>query len=102
MPSLQTVLPPELANNVIRLYRECLRRAKYIGQRQHNTELLVDMVRQQFKKNMLETDPEKIQKLKDDWIEVPDVLKLINKHSFLYCFFDDKSVFKSLIFVSFV
>ncbi|XP_059448580.1 uncharacterized protein LOC132179800 isoform X2 [Corylus avellana] len=66
MPSLQTVLPPELANNVIRLYRECLRRAKYIGQRQHNTELLVDMVRQQFKKNMLETDPEKIQKLKDD------------------------------------
>ncbi|KAE8077106.1 hypothetical protein FH972_015704 [Carpinus fangiana] len=51
MPSLQTVLPPELANNVIR---------------QHNTKLLVDMVRQQFKKNMLETDPEKIQKLKDE------------------------------------
>ncbi|XP_062166580.1 uncharacterized protein LOC133872651 isoform X1 [Alnus glutinosa] len=66
MPSLQTVLPPELANNAIRLYRECLRRAKYIGHRQHNTELLVDMVRQQFKKNMLETDPGKIQKLKDD------------------------------------
>ncbi|XP_062167856.1 uncharacterized protein LOC133872651 isoform X2 [Alnus glutinosa] len=73
MPSLQTVLPPELANNAIRLYRECLRRAKYIGHRQHNTELLVDMVRQQFKKNMLETDPGKIQKLKDDWIEIPDV-----------------------------
>ncbi|KAJ6901218.1 hypothetical protein NC651_019078 [Populus alba x Populus x berolinensis] len=33
MPSLQTALPPELANNVIRVnfYRECLRRAKYIG-----------------------------------------------------------------------
>uniref|UniRef100_A0A7N0VEY2 Uncharacterized protein n=1 Tax=Kalanchoe fedtschenkoi TaxID=63787 RepID=A0A7N0VEY2_KALFE len=31
MPSLQTALPPELANNAIRLYRECLRRAKYIG-----------------------------------------------------------------------
>ncbi|KAK4265966.1 hypothetical protein QN277_026947 [Acacia crassicarpa] len=66
MPSLQTALPPELANNAIRLYRECLRRAKYIGHRQHNTELLVSMVREQFKKNMHETDPEKIQKLKDD------------------------------------
>ncbi|XP_034932048.1 uncharacterized protein [Populus alba] len=51
MLSLQTALPPELANNVIR---------------QHNTELLVNMVRQQFKRNKHETDPEKIQKLKDD------------------------------------
>ncbi|KAK8572120.1 hypothetical protein V6N13_047735 [Hibiscus sabdariffa] len=66
MPSLQTALPPELANNAIRLYRECLRRAKYIGHKQHNTALVVDMVRQQFKKHMHETDPEKIQKLKDD------------------------------------
>ncbi|KAG8372827.1 hypothetical protein BUALT_Bualt12G0107500 [Buddleja alternifolia] len=92
MPSLQTALPPELANNAIRLYRECLRRAKYIGQKtikffhpcfyertgsnvghfsnvnmqKYNTELLVDMVRQQFKKHMHETDPDKIQKLKDD------------------------------------
>lgn len=32
----------------------------------HNTELLVAMVRQQFKKNMHETDPEKIQKMKDE------------------------------------
>ncbi|XP_027119885.1 uncharacterized protein LOC113765441 isoform X1 [Coffea eugenioides] len=48
------------------LYRECLRRAKYIGHKQHNTELLVGMVRQQFKKHMHETDPDKIQKLKDD------------------------------------
>lgn len=66
MPSLQTSLPPELANNVIRLYRECLRRAKYIGSKQYNTELLVATVREQFKRNMQETDPEKIQKLKDD------------------------------------
>ncbi|KAK8681956.1 hypothetical protein V6N13_054353 [Hibiscus sabdariffa] len=43
MPSLQTALPPELANNAIRLYRECLRRAKYIGHKQHNTALVVDM-----------------------------------------------------------
>lgn len=33
---------------------------------QHNTGLLVNMVRQQFKKNMHETDPDKIQKMKDD------------------------------------
>ncbi|XP_076920208.1 uncharacterized protein LOC143581266 [Bidens hawaiensis] len=66
MPSLQTALPPELANNAIRLYRECLRRAKYVGHKQHNTELVVQMVRQQFRKNMHETDPEKIQKMKDD------------------------------------
>jgi hypothetical protein len=32
----------------------------------HNTELLVTMVRDQFKKNMRETDPEKIQKMKDE------------------------------------
>ncbi|KAF3329445.1 Complex 1 protein (LYR family) [Carex littledalei] len=66
MPSLQGSLPPELADNVIRLYRECLRRAKYIGQKKHNTGLLVNMVRQQFKMHKNETDPEKIQKLKDD------------------------------------
>ncbi|XP_071696292.1 uncharacterized protein [Rutidosis leptorrhynchoides] len=66
MPSLQTALPPELANNAIRLYRECLRRAKYVGHKQHNTELVVQMVRQQFRKHMHETDPEKIQKFKDD------------------------------------
>ncbi|CAN1806275.1 hypothetical protein LINPERHAP1_LOCUS24626 [Linum perenne] len=81
MPSLQTALPPELANNVIRvewssllippslqigdLYRECLRRAKYVGHQQHNTALLVDMVRQQFKQHKHETDPDKIQNLKD-------------------------------------
>ncbi|XP_043696717.1 uncharacterized protein LOC122647357 [Telopea speciosissima] len=66
MPSLQTALPPELANNVIRLYCECLRRARFIGHRSNNIELVVDMVRQQFKKHMQETDPEKIQKFKDD------------------------------------
>ncbi|KAJ4982096.1 hypothetical protein NE237_032933 [Protea cynaroides] len=66
MPSLQTALPPELANNVIRLFRECLRRSRFIGLQQHNTQLVVDMVRQQFRKHMHETDPEKIQKLKDD------------------------------------
>ncbi|KAM7254705.1 hypothetical protein ACFE04_019946 [Oxalis oulophora] len=72
MPSLQTALPPELANNAIRLYRECLRRAKYIGSKQYNTELVVTMVRGQFKKHMHETDPEKIQKLKDEEVGAVD------------------------------
>ncbi|KAI4303082.1 hypothetical protein MLD38_038755 [Melastoma candidum] len=66
MPSLQDQLPPELAHDVIRLYRECLRRAKFIGHQNHNTELLVEMVRQQFKRHKHETDPAKIEKLKDD------------------------------------
>uniref|UniRef100_A0A0E0EMU5 Complex 1 LYR protein domain-containing protein n=1 Tax=Oryza meridionalis TaxID=40149 RepID=A0A0E0EMU5_9ORYZ len=66
MPSIQKALPPELADNVIRLYRECLRRARFIGHQKHNTGLLVSMVREQFKKNMHETDTEKIQKMKDD------------------------------------
>ncbi|KAF9594072.1 hypothetical protein IFM89_027281, partial [Coptis chinensis] len=38
----------------------------FLDEQQHNTELVVDMVRQQFKKHMHETDPEKIQKLKDE------------------------------------
>ncbi|CAL1397519.1 unnamed protein product [Linum trigynum] len=51
---------------VLQLYKECLRRAKFVGHQQHNTALLVEMVRQQFKKHKHETDPDKIQKLKDD------------------------------------
>ncbi|KAG7956571.1 hypothetical protein I3843_11G130500 [Carya illinoinensis] len=53
IPSLQTALPSEFANNLIRIYHEYLRRAKYTGHRQ-------------FKRHMHETDPERIQKLKDD------------------------------------
>lgn len=32
----------------------------------HNTELLVTTIREQFKRNMHEKDPEKIQKMKDE------------------------------------
>ncbi|KAG6688592.1 hypothetical protein I3842_11G132700 [Carya illinoinensis] len=64
IPSLQTALPSEFANNLIRNllrlfnnYKQSLprylRRAKYTGHRQ-------------FKRHMHETDPERIQKLKDD------------------------------------
>ncbi|GMH17476.1 hypothetical protein Nepgr_019317 [Nepenthes gracilis] len=44
MPSLQTALPPELANNVIRLYRECLRRAKYVGHKCHGRSNSIPLV----------------------------------------------------------
>lgn len=37
-----------------------------VSMQQHNTQLVVDMVRQQFKKNMHEMDPDKIQKFKDE------------------------------------
>ncbi|KAL9248589.1 hypothetical protein AKJ16_DCAP22788 [Drosera capensis] len=68
----KTALPPELANNTIRVegyfansqYREA-RWSRLVAMPKHNTPLLVDMVRQQFKKNMHETDPEKIQQMKD-------------------------------------
>ncbi|KOM53075.1 hypothetical protein LR48_Vigan09g173400 [Vigna angularis] len=84
MPSLQTALPPELANNTLRYVGMAMnakavfsdaqmgRREKltmlyaFLLLQKHNTQLLVDMVRQQFKKHKHETDPEKIQKLKDD------------------------------------
>ena len=39
-----------------------------IGMQKFNTELLITMVREQFKKNMHETDPDKIQKMKDEWV----------------------------------
>jgi Complex 1 protein (LYR family) len=50
----------------------CLLCANYFSSsfqfQKHNTELLVNMVRQQFKRNKDETDPEKIQKLKDEYV----------------------------------
>uniref|UniRef100_A0A453JYA2 Complex 1 LYR protein domain-containing protein n=2 Tax=Aegilops tauschii subsp. strangulata TaxID=200361 RepID=A0A453JYA2_AEGTS len=49
-----------------RIKGACLTESLYFMTQQHNTGLLVSMVRQQFKKNMHETDPEKIQKMKDD------------------------------------
>ncbi|XP_047967183.1 uncharacterized protein LOC125211434 isoform X3 [Salvia hispanica] len=52
MPSVQPTLAPEIANNVIKLYRECLRRA-------HSFE-------PQFRHHKDETNPDKIQKYKDD------------------------------------
>lgn len=38
---------------------------------QYNTELVVSMVREQFKKRMHETDPDKIQQFKEEWVTHP-------------------------------
>ncbi|KAL3727870.1 hypothetical protein ACJRO7_032591 [Eucalyptus globulus] len=57
-PLLKTELRyPKVGN-----HRSCFERA---GQ-QYITQLLVNLVRQQFRRNVHETDPDKIQKLKDD------------------------------------
>eukprot|EP00850_Spirogloea_muscicola_P009735 SM000055S18269 [mRNA] locus=s55:406195:407231:+ [translate_table: standard] len=64
MSGLQAV-PPHIADNVRRLYRDCLRLAEYLGSRQGNTTILVEQVRSQFKKNMHETDPNKIKEHKE-------------------------------------
>ncbi|KAF3663864.1 putative actin-97-like [Capsicum annuum] len=59
---LRNILKVQSANGVDRA------KCNYCGHvyKQHNTALLVDMVRQQFRKHMHETDPDEIQKLKDD------------------------------------
>lgn len=43
-----------------------------------NTELLITMVREQFKKNMHETDPDKIQEMKDAWVP-SSILSIISR-----------------------
>ncbi|XP_047967182.1 uncharacterized protein LOC125211434 isoform X2 [Salvia hispanica] len=64
MPSVQPTLAPEIANNVIKLYRECLRRAHSFEPQ--NRELLIILVQSQFRHHKDETNPDKIQKYKDD------------------------------------
>lgn len=51
-------------DNVRRLFRECLRRADLEGRKRGNSQVLKEMVRQQFKRNMQETDSQKIQEMK--------------------------------------
>ncbi|EFJ17831.1 hypothetical protein SELMODRAFT_113885, partial [Selaginella moellendorffii] len=50
---------------ISQLYRECIRRAQYVGNKHGNTDGIVNMVRAQFRKNMNESDPEKIQQMKE-------------------------------------
>eukprot|EP00889_Picochlorum_renovo_P005596 jgi/Picre1/32626/NNA_007972.t1 len=50
---------------VIKLYRDCLRLADYISTKGGNRLVLRTQVREAFRKNKDETDPEEIEKQKD-------------------------------------
>ncbi|KAL3694910.1 hypothetical protein R1sor_008561 [Riccia sorocarpa] len=65
MANMKNAIPPHIAQSARNLYRECLRRADYIGAKKGNRETLRKLVREQFKTNMHETDPAKIQEYKD-------------------------------------
>lgn len=54
----------KVLDNVKQLFRECLRRADLEGKKRGNSQVLKEMVRQQFKRNMHETDTQKIQEMK--------------------------------------
>eukprot|EP00250_Pteridium_aquilinum_P007335 c17079_g1_i3 orf=184-435(+) len=57
-------MEPNALDNVRRLFRECLRRADLEGKKRGNSQVLKEMVRQQFKRNMHETDTQKVQEMK--------------------------------------
>jgi len=51
----------KLNKTTIEIYRDCLRLAKYVGSKNGQTKNIVLNVRKQFKTNMYEDDPEKIE-----------------------------------------
>eukprot|EP00899_Mesostigma_viride_P027007 jgi/Mesvir1/7491/Mv19251-RA.1 len=59
-------LPKEIAQNVPKIYRDCLRVADMIGLKNGNREILRASVREQFKRNKHEKDPQKIEEYKED------------------------------------
>jgi hypothetical protein len=62
---MQNAIAPHIAGSARNLFRECMRRADYVGAKHGNREPLRALVRLQFKQNMHETDPIKIQEHKD-------------------------------------
>ncbi|KAJ7297437.1 hypothetical protein O6H91_Y057200 [Diphasiastrum complanatum] len=58
-------VPSHIANSARNLFRECLRRADYIGRMNGNREIIMSLIRKEFRKNMHETDPEKIKEQKE-------------------------------------
>ncbi|KAI5056434.1 hypothetical protein GOP47_0028252 [Adiantum capillus-veneris] len=57
-------MEPKAFDNVRRLFRECLRRAELEGRKRGNSEVLKEMIRKQFKRNMYETDKQKIEEMR--------------------------------------
>ncbi|CAM6108401.1 unnamed protein product [Calypogeia fissa] len=62
---MQNAIPAHIAESARNLFRECMRRADYVGSKHGNMEPLRALVRQQFRQNVHETDPIKIQEQKD-------------------------------------
>jgi len=60
--------PGNVFNTVTKLYRDSLRVAMLVGAEHGNTNNLKAHVRREFRKNMKETDPEKIQAMQKDAI----------------------------------
>ena len=56
--------------STIQMYKDLYRVAQHMGARQKNTRELCAMVTGEFRKNMYETDPERIQKYRDDCARV--------------------------------
>ncbi|PSC70640.1 GTPase Der [Micractinium conductrix] len=59
------MIPDKSSFSVIKLYRDCLRLADYISTQGGSRAILRDQVRQAFKKNKEETDPQKIEEQKE-------------------------------------
>uniref|UniRef100_A0A7S0VE14 Uncharacterized protein n=1 Tax=Polytomella parva TaxID=51329 RepID=A0A7S0VE14_9CHLO len=50
---------------VRKLFKDCLMMAKYVGKKQGNEKVLLNMVRTQFKMNMAELDDDKVKEQKE-------------------------------------
>ncbi|KAG0558669.1 hypothetical protein M758_10G042400 [Ceratodon purpureus] len=61
---MQHGIPAHIAESARCLFRECMRRADYVGNQNGNKEVLKSLVREQFRRNMYETNPQKIEEQK--------------------------------------
>lgn len=47
-----------------KIYRDCLRVALYLGNKQGNTATIKEHIKREFKKNMFESDPTKVEQMR--------------------------------------
>eukprot|EP01115_Flamella_aegyptia_P015551 TRINITY_DN96338_c0_g1_i1.p1 TRINITY_DN96338_c0_g1~~TRINITY_DN96338_c0_g1_i1.p1 ORF type:complete len:81 (+),score=4.43 TRINITY_DN96338_c0_g1_i1:99-341(+) len=47
--------------STLQLYKDCLRLAQHVGNINNNTKVLTNHVSDEFRKNMFETDPDRIE-----------------------------------------
>ncbi|CAI7768106.1 unnamed protein product [Closterium sp. NIES-53] len=65
MAGLPRLVPAHVAENVVRLYRDCLRMADYLTHSRGRGPAVREHIRSEFRKHMHETDPAKIAELKE-------------------------------------